>query len=192
MELLRLVSSTLAEQDTLIERELSKPQRQAAGPGSPAPVPAQARRAAGAGLSRREETERTFLALCIALPEEGERALRELDVDAQFSGELVRRAARRLRDGSLREPMAAGEDEEELRPLLAELVVLAGGLEAQPAMLEVQRLQLELARLDRDIQQARGREDADVSALATRRGEVKHDFDTAYARVLEQTGAREG
>jgi DNA primase len=190
MELLRLVASTLAEQDTLIERELSKPRRQGAGP--PAPDAPAARRARGAGLSRREETEHTFLALCIALPDEGERALRELDVEAHFSGELMRRAVRRLRDGSLREPMAAAEGDEDLRPLLAELVVEAGGLGAHPTMLEVQRLQLELARLDRDIQQARGREDADVSALATRRGEVKHDFDVALARRLEETGAREG
>jgi hypothetical protein len=91
-----------------------------------------------------------------------------------------------------RDPGEGGEDGGGLRSLLAELVVEAGGLEPHPAMLEVQRLQLELARLDRHIQQARGREDADVTGLATRRGQVKHDFDAAYARVLEETGAREG
>ncbi len=59
-------------------------------------------------------------------------------------------------------------------------------------MLEVQRLQLELARVDRQIQRARGQEGGDVSALAQRKAEVKREFDRAYARVLEETGDREG
>jgi hypothetical protein len=59
-------------------------------------------------------------------------------------------------------------------------------------MLEVQRLQLELARVDRQIQQARGRESGDVSELAQRRADIKREFDLAYGGVLEQTGEREG
>jgi DNA primase len=149
------------------------------------------------GLSRREETERAFLALCLAVPEQGEQVLAGLDVEQHFSSRLLRRAAAHLLAGSLRAPMAPSaaepdpEQDPELRSLLAELIVQAGGLQPHPAMLEVQRLQLELARLDRDIQQARGREGGDVSVLAVRRGEVKRDFDTAYARVLEETGARD-
>jgi DNA primase len=148
-------------------------------------------------LARRDDTERTFLALCIAAPAEGEGALADLDIDEHFAGGLLRRAAQRLKEGSLSDPMGPVQgnevgDDPELRSLLAELVVEAGGLEPHPAMLQVQRLQLELARLDRHIQQARGREGTDVSGLATRRGEVKHDFDLAYAQVLEETGAREG
>ena len=50
-----------------------------------------------------------------------------------------------------------GEDAE-LLALLAELIVQAAGEEPNPGMLEVQRLQLELAGLERGIQQARGRE----------------------------------
>ncbi len=138
--------------------------------------------------------------MCIALPESGERALAELDLEEYFSGSLLRAAATRLRDGGLRDPMTAvdgsdaddgGAGRDALRSLMAELVVEAGGLEPHPRELEVQRLQLELARLDRDIQRARGQEDADVSGLATRRGKVQHDFDLAYAQVLEETGARE-
>jgi hypothetical protein len=151
----------------------------------------------GGGLSRREETERAFLALCIASPAEGEAALAELDLQEHFSSDLLRRAAWHLREGSLIEPMAdtQGEGEgldgdPELGRLLAELVVEAGRDESHPAMLEVQRLQLELARLERLIQQARGQQDADVSALATRRGEIKHAFDEAQSKVLEETGER--
>jgi hypothetical protein len=71
-------------------------------------------------------------------------------------------------------------------------VVEAGREESHPAMLEAQRLQLELARVDRQIQRARGQESGDVSELAQHRTEVKLEFDRAYGRVLEETGDREG
>jgi hypothetical protein len=83
-------------------------------------------------------------------------------------------------------------DDVELSGLLAELIVEAGRERAEPAMLEAQRLQLELASVDRQIQQARGRESGDVSGLATRRAEVKREFERAYGRVLEKTGEGEG
>jgi DNA primase len=150
-------------------------------------------------LTRREETERAFLALCIASPEDGAAALEGLDVDEHFSSELLRRAARRLRAGGLLAPMsdvAAAdvrlEDDPQLKGLLAELVVEAGRERSDTAMLEVQRLQLELARVDRQIQRARGQDGGDISTLAQRKAEVKRDFDRAYGRVLEQTGDREG
>jgi hypothetical protein len=82
------------------------------------------------------------------------------------------------------------EEDPELKGLLAELVVEAGREQSDPAMLEVQRLQLELARVDRQIQRARGQEKGDVSELARQRAEVKRDFDRAYGRVLEETGDR--
>ena len=84
-------------------------------------------------LTRREETERAFLALCIASPEDGAAALEGLDIDEHFSSGLLRRAARRLRAGDLLAPMSdpAGaeerlEDDPQLKGLLAELVVEAG------------------------------------------------------------------
>jgi hypothetical protein len=120
-------------------------------------------------------------------------------VDEHFASELLRRAARHLRDGSLREPMAdlAGHDgaldgDPELKGLLAELIVQAGREDSHPALLEVQRLQLEVARMDRKLRQARGQDGGDVSELAQRRAEVKREFDRAYGRVLEETGDRAG
>jgi DNA primase len=148
-------------------------------------------------ITRRGDTERAFLALCIASPEQGASALGDLDVDEYFSSGLLRRAARRLRDGGIEQPMrdragetAPLEDDPELKGLLAELVVEAGREESDPAMLEVQRLQLELARVDRQIQRARGQDNGDVSSLAKQRAEVKRDFDRAYGQVLEETGDR--
>ncbi len=83
------------------------------------------------------------------------------------------------------------DDDPELKALLAELIVEAGREQTHPAMLEVQRLQLELARLDRKMQRARGAGSGDVSGLAQQRAEVKREFDRAYERVLEETGERE-
>jgi DNA primase len=219
LELTRLVSGRLALPESLAEELLAAGGRGGeAGGGTAAAGPTGGRRQqgpqgdsagsvgrasngaggrpGGEGLARRDETERAFLALCIASPQEGARALAELDLDAAFSSELVRRAARHLRDGNLAAPMAdppmsedaEGGEDTELTGLLAELVVKAGYDRAAPAMLEVQRLQLELARLDRDIQRARGSAGSDVTALATRRGEVKREFDAAYAKALEETG----
>ncbi|HEY4452430.1 MAG TPA: DNA primase [Solirubrobacteraceae bacterium] len=162
--------------------------------GSPAGRPANA-----VNPSRRDDTERAFLALCIASPDEGAQALAGLDVDEHFSSGLLRRAASRLREGDLREPMAdppgsadALEEDPQLKALLAELIVESGREHSDTAMLEVQRLQLELARVDRQIQRARGRESGDISDLAHRREEVKRAFDRANERVLEETGDRSG
>jgi len=142
-------------------------------------------------LTRREDTERTFLALCIASPEDGARALEALDPDEHFTSERLRRAAVHLSGGRLVEPMAAiDEQDPELTSVLAELVVQAGREFPVPAMLDVQRMQLELARLDRRIRGASGAQGSGevVSELAHRRAEVKRAFEQAYERALEETG----
>jgi DNA primase len=205
MELTRMVSGRLALPESLAETLLSSDGARGQGAarggrqshqGSDTPE-AGGRGGRAAGLTRREDTERAFLALCIASPEEGARALESLDVDEHFASELLRRAARHLREGNLQEPMArssvddAGlDDDPELKGLLAELIVQSGREQARPAMLEVQRLQLEMARMDRKIHQARGQADGDMSGLAQRRAEVKLEFDRAYGQVLEETGDR--
>jgi len=204
LELTRLVSGRLALPESLMETLLAPQAGQRRGQRRLDKGYGQDRRtevgdaspARADGLSRREETERTFLALCIASPEEGEQALGSLNVEEHFTSGLLQRAARHLGAGHLGDPMAdpvGSEDgldgDPQLKGLLAELVVEAGREPVQPAMLNVQRLQLELARVDRRIQQARGQESGDVSELATRRGEVKREFDRAQERALEQSGA---
>jgi DNA primase len=212
MELTRMVSSGLAVPESVLEQRLAggggsartNPQGQSRGNGRgqgqvTSERPGSTARRSGALLHGREDTERAFLALCIAAPEDGEQALASLDVDEYFSSDLLRRAAKHLRAGDLRAPMAASpqnggalEDDAELTALLAELVVEGGRDPAHPAMLQAQRLQLELARVDRQIQRARGEQSGAVSQLAGRRAEIKRDFDRAYGRVLEETGDREG
>jgi DNA primase len=219
MELTRIVSGRLALPERLAETLLaggaggsardSSSQRggRTGGQrpnGEQGPLQAQGRPASitprrAGEMTRREDTERAFLALCIASPEEGAKVLEGLDLDEHFSSGLLRRAARRLREGDLRAPMADSpgaeerlEEDPQLKGLLAELVVEAGSEESDTAMLEVQRLQLELARVDRQIQRARGQDGGDISGLAKRKAEVKLEFDRAYGRVLEETGERAG
>ncbi|HEY2718954.1 MAG TPA: DNA primase [Solirubrobacteraceae bacterium] len=207
MELIRMVSSRLAVKDSVFEQRLTAPPSRPSDERRSVPTGAVGERPAANGvgargrartLSGREDTERAFLALCIASPEEGATMLANIDIDEDFSSDLLRRVARHLASGDLREPMAevavaAGglDDDPELKGLLAELVVEAGRDAAHPAMLEAQRLQLELARVDRQIQRARGQQSGDVAVLAGQRAEVKRQFDRAYGRVLEETGERE-
>jgi DNA primase len=207
MELARIASSRLAVPESVFEQQVSgaAARVQAGSEGRPLEGRQRGRqperrangaRAGAPPLSGREDAERAFLALCIATPADGATMLASVDVDRDFSSEPLRRAARRLREVDLREPLAgarAGEldADPELKALLAELVVEAGRGGVNPAMLEAQRLQLELARVEREIAQARGRRSGEVSELAQRKAIVKRDFDRAYARVLEQTGERE-
>jgi len=214
MELARMVSSRLAVPESVLEQRLatSGGSARAGSTGQPRANGRRqgqaggeragngAARRSGALLHGREDTERAFLALCIAAPDDGEQALASLDIDEYFSSDLLRRAAKHLHAGDLRAPMTASpqdagalEGDAELKALLAELVV-EGGREsvARPAKLEAQRLQLELARVDRQIQRARGEQSGAVSELAGKRAQVKREFDRAYGRVLEETGDREG
>ncbi|HEY4824309.1 MAG TPA: DNA primase [Solirubrobacteraceae bacterium] len=212
MELIRMASGRLAVKDSVFEQRLTAAPAASGGRGGDRQV----QQGEGSGTSRasngaqgrartlsgRGDTERAFLALCIASPDEGATMLASVDIEEDFSSELLRRAARYLANGDLREPMAAApanghgngglDDDPELKGLIAELIV-EGGREsvAKPAKLEAQRLQLELARVDRQIQRARGEHSGEVSALAGQRAEVKRQFDRAYGRVLEETGERE-
>jgi hypothetical protein len=148
-------------------------------------------------LSARRSTERAFLALCIAESERGRSALESVDITEHFSSELVRRAVQRLREAKPGESLAAAagrlsdlDDDPELKALLAELIVEAGREQSPRAMLEVQRLQLELVRVEKQIQRATVEGSGDVSELAERRATLKREFDVAYGRALEQTGGR--
>src|SRR5262249_14476710 len=136
--------------------------------------------------ARGESTERTFLALCIASPGAGAQALAELDPSEHFTADTVRRAAEHLREHLANPGEGLPDDDPQLAALIAELDVEAGRESARPELLEVQRLQLELARVDRHIQRARGQERGAVRELALRRAEVKREFDRAYGQVLEE------
>src|SRR6185437_631510 len=118
MELVRMASGRLGVPDSVFERRLAAaPGRSRAGRASGGRSESrEGARAEGGGaragmLSGREVAERAFLALCIASPEEGSAMLASIDVEEDFSSDLLRRAARHLAGGDLREPMAAAPGE---------------------------------------------------------------------------------
>ena len=223
MDLTRLVSGRLGLSEGLAETLLAARAGQAgvggrlegrARGGTPAGQPARAdtgngasrgggggdrigERGSGASkvLSAREDTERAFLALCIATPVYGQTALAEVEIGDVFTSELLRRAAGHLKEDGLAEPLKGVDAEDrELVGLLAELTVEAGRWPAhegssKPAMLEVQQLQLRLAAIDRQIHTARAQGAGEVSELARARGDVKRDFDRAQERALAESGA---
>jgi DNA primase len=200
MDLTRLVSGRLGLSDTVVEQLLSGaepgPSRRGRSGGSSSDEQhAQIGRAVRV-LSAREQAERAFLAQCIAFPEAGRAALSGIDVGEIFSSSLLQRVAAHLCDGDLEEPLKGVQEDrdQDLVRLLAELVVEAGRWQqsdgqAQRATLEVQRLQLELAAIERHIHAARAQGTGNLSELAHRKAELKRRFDQAQERALQQTGA---
>ncbi len=170
-------------------------------------------------LSRREQVERAFLAFCVAFPKDGREALATVEIEEHFTGEALRGAAAYLRAGNLESPLTGvPADDVELSRTIAELVAQADALRAEEtdeavseaagpeavahlpeeprvsaetatARVRVQRLQLELARLERQIQAATARHGGEVSEVAARREEVKREFDQAQQRALEMAGS---
>jgi DNA primase len=120
--------------------------------GSPGPT------LGAAAAERGPRPERTFLALCIALPDAGAKTLAAIDPDELLTSQQLRRAARHLAAGHTAAPLTdlPAEDEAFAR-LIAGLVELAGRIPGPSAeRLEHARLVLELDRLDRAILRLRG------------------------------------
>ena len=153
----------------------ARPARGGEANGSPAqPAP-----------DRRERAEHAFLAYCIALPALGREALSELELERDLTGDLSRRVAAHLRE-HLDQPTAdLPDDDPTLGSLLAELTVRADRLTASPAAFEAQRLQLALARSERELAVARSA-GTSVAELARRREELRIRFDAAIQRASEE------
>jgi DNA primase len=196
-ELRRIAADRLDLSPELLERVLprggasAQPAGRQAEARAQAPAPAAApRRAVADGatamLGRREPTERSFLALCIALPELGARALAELDLEADLTSAVTRRAAAHLRE-HLAAPTAALADDDPLLAFMRELAVGdARAASATPAAFEIERLQLTLGRLDREIAAARAAASGDVAELARRRSATQERLARALDRAMNE------
>jgi DNA primase len=140
----------------------------------------------GGGASQAVRSERLFLGLCIAVPDEGARALRQIEADELLTSAALRRAARHLAE-HIREPLAdLPPDDDDFARTMSGLVDLAGRVpDPSPDRLEHARLILELERLDRAIIRAR-HEGAGTSQLARDREAVRESMRTVVAR-LERT-----
>jgi len=159
-------------------------------PAAPAAAEQRVPQRAPAALGRREDTERNFLALCIALPALGAPALAQLDLDEELSTPVTRRAAAHLRE-HLPAPMEGLGDDDALGGLVRELAVRAAGAgDASPATFEIERLQLSLARLDREIAVARASGDGAVAGLASQRGTMQARLNQAMERAMSDGAAQ--
>jgi DNA primase len=150
----------------------------------------QGQRALAAPLGRREKTERTFLELCIALPALGAPALAGLDLEADLATSGLRRAAAHLRE-HLTAPTEALDGDEELTALVRALAVRAAAMErASPVQFRVERLQLELHRIEREIAAARAHGEP-MTRLAERRGEIQAEIGRAMEQVMEEGATKD-
>jgi DNA primase len=138
----------------------------------------------GEVLDQAARAERTFLALCIAVPDAGGRTLAEIDPDQLITSELMRRAARHVA-GRTQSPLAdLPVDDEELARTVAGLVAEAGReTYASDDQLEHARLVLEQARLDRAIRRAKAEGGTGISELAREREAVMAARRKIYARL---------
>jgi DNA primase len=169
-DLIQRIANALQMPEAMTQEALRSVPREVNGrEGLPAAPP----RRAATSSDRREETEREFLALCLAVPSPGRRALEGMDVDAMFSDALTRRAAHYLAEHLEHPGQSLPPDDEPLAKLVAQLVILSGKFPADAAALEIERLQLDKNRLDRAIAEAQ-RSGEPVAALAGERQRV-HD-----------------
>jgi DNA primase len=180
-ELLKRVADRLNLAQSLVSSWLSAPPApRAASEASEAPA-ANGHTVPRAALTREEEAQRSFLALCIAGKTDGVRALTELDLDEAFTTDVLRLAAHHLRAHAA-DPLDGLPSE--LTSLIPELSVRAAELTATPGKLELERLQLELATVERGLAVAHG---AAVSELAQRREGIRGAVDRAMLVAMDDT-----
>jgi DNA primase len=186
-DLLRRVAGRLelteAQLRSLIEgaaRHSAEPEHRAGGEVAPIRV-----------IDRSVRAERTFLALCIALPDLGAATLARINPDELLTSELMRRAARHLAP-RVRTPLTdLPRDDEELARTMADLVERAGRAGSVSAeRLEHALLVLERSRLDRAIRRARAAgagagtgEAGGIAALAREREHVLEAIHKVVAQL---------
>jgi DNA primase len=181
-ELLRIVADRMDLSEELLSSLLARGAGALTGDARPAaPEPG---RAASAPLGRRERTERTFLALCIALPKLGAPALAELDLDADLTAPATRAAAAHLRE-HLDAPTDGVGGDDPIAALVRELTVRAGGITATPAVFRMERLQLDLHRIEREITAARS-QGLPLTDLAERRSTTKAEINRTMEELWQK------
>jgi DNA primase len=147
------------------------------GPGSRPGAPSRAVQVGanrvGGSPGTSDRAERTFLVMCVARPEAGERALAGIDVDEILRSGVYRRAARHL-VGRCASPLGdLPADDEELARVIAELVGLAGRAgEVSAGHVEHARLVLERTRIEGAIRRARAEGAQPIPELAREKEEV--------------------
>jgi DNA primase len=189
-DLLAEVSDRLGIAETLAAQLLGQAVAVAA-PSRPDPAAAEASvtRRAAVSLTGAVQQERGFLALCVAVPAAGAPSLAALDLEHDLTDDASRAAARWLRD-RLDDPERGLDDQPEALQLVVRDVCFRapkGELPAEAA--EAERLQLVLARAERELVAAR-RSHTGVDDAQRRRKAVQEAYNAALDRVMEAGAPR--
>jgi len=193
-ELLKTVADRIDEKPSLVSAWLSGGR----APGGTAPAPRitgtnGSRAASSAGtrsaLDAAARGERSLLAAVVAFPQAGAAELERLDLDAAFTIDLHRRAARHLLAHPGDPTAGLPPDDEELAALAAELQVTSASMTGSGAILEAEARRVELALVDREIAHARG--SGAVTELAQRRTELQAAHSRALDRAMAESAKAE-
>jgi DNA primase len=133
--------------------------------------------------------ERAFLAQCLAAPVAGREALADMDIEAEFSTDLMRRAAVHVHRQLAGARCELPADDDQFATLIAALTVLSGGMRNSEAAVEGERLSLEVQRVKREIEVAKAAAAGDVGRLVAFRQELERRRDGAIARAMDETHA---
>jgi DNA primase len=190
-ELIGLVADRTELAPALVASWLAQGPRPASGQGGNGANGAQQRPPAPPqpALDAAGRAERSFLAQCLASPVSGRAALAEMDLEAEFSSDLTRRAAAHVLAQLAGGGAALPEGDDELATLIAALTVLSGGMRDSEAAVEGERLSLEVQRVKREIEVAKAAAAGDVGRLVALRQELERRRDGAIARAIEETHA---
>ncbi len=167
-ELLRRVAGTLELSEATLASLLAA--RSSPAGAHPGARPPNGKPASVGWRDQGARTERTFLAMCVALPEAGRAALAAIDPDELLTSDLMRRAAKHVASRTEAPLSDLPPDDEALARAVADLVARAGRMpDVSETRLEHARLVLELGRLDRAIRKARAGRGGDTAGLARER-----------------------
>jgi DNA primase len=167
-EIVRRVAGRLELSEASLKSLSVRPVAASSSPpnGGRIPPPAQA--------DRGMRAERTFLAMCIALPEAGRAMLASIDGESLLTSEQMRRAASHIAERTDSPLSDLPAEDEGLARTLADLVARAGRTpDVTEARLQHAHLVLELARLERALRRARAGGGGDLAALAREREDVR-------------------
>ncbi len=134
--------------------------------------------------------ERAFLVQCLAQPQEGREALDELDLEADLVTPVFRRVAALVLALPPGSELHAPPEDEELGRIIAELQVRATQNASSFAALTAERLRLQLARVEREIQAAERaprRDTAQLVRLVGERETLRDKVERQVEASLEQT-----
>jgi len=138
------------------------------------------------GPSPLARAERDFLAQCIAMPDDAAEILVNLD-DSAFSNDPMRRVLAHVREHVHAPQDGIPNDDQMLVGAIAELVHRAADLAPSRAALQGQLANIELLRIDREIEAAKSAGLGGVAGLRARRDILEERRNTLIAQAMEET-----